>query len=163
MKWMYYFIPFIIFFFVYVAQITLLPFVRLAGVVPDLILILLVYFSISRGQLYGTILGASYGLIIDLISGNLLGLSMLSKTIAGFTAGYFTGETKKDTNVSTYNFSLIVLLCAVVDSIIFTFFSAFDLQTNVFIILFEQALLPSLYTAVVSILFIIYPFRRKKF
>ena len=162
MKWMH-FTPFIIFFFIYVAQITVVPFIRLAGVVPDFVLILLVYFSISRGQLYGTVLGATFGLLIDLISGNLLGLSMLSKTIAGFTAGYFTGETKKDTNVSNYNFALIVLLCSIVDTSVFTFFSAFDLQTNVLAILFEQALLPSLYTAVVSILFIIYPFRRKKF
>jgi len=162
MKWKYIF-PFIIFFFVYLVQITVVPFIRLAGVIPDLILILLVYYSISRGQLYGTVLGAGYGLLIDLISGNLLGLSMLSKTIAGFVAGYFTGESKKDTNVSTYNFSLIVLLCSIVDTIVFTFFSTFDLQTNILSILFEQALLPSLYTAVVSILFIFYPFRRRMF
>jgi len=162
MKWKYIF-PFIIFFFVYLVQITVVPFIRLAGVIPDLILILLVYYSISRGQLYGTVLGAGYGLLIDLISGNLLGLSMLSKTIAGFVAGYFTGESKKDTNVSTYNFSLIVLLCSIIDTIVFTFFSTFDLQTNILSILFEQALLPSLYTAVVSILFIFYPFRRRMF
>lgn len=158
-----YVIPIILFFFVYLFQVTVIPFIRLAGVIPDLLLILLVYYSISMGQLYGTVLGASFGLLIDLISGNLLGLSMLSKTIAGFTAGYFTGETKKDTNVSTYNFSLIVLLCSVIDTTIFTFFSTFDLQTNIFSILFEQALLPSLYTAVISILFIFYPSRRRKF
>jgi len=162
MKWKY-ITPIIIFFLVYLLQITVVPFIRLAGIIPDLILIILVYYSISRGQLYGTILGAVYGLLMDLISGNLLGLSMISKTIAGFAAGYFTGETKKDTNVSTYNFSLIVLLCSFIDTIIFSFFSTFDLQTNILYILFEQALLPSLYTAVVSILFIFYPFRKRKF
>ena len=162
MKWKY-ITPIIIFFFVYLLQITVVPFIRLAGIIPDLILIILVYYSISRGQLYGTILGAVYGLLMDLISGNLLGLSMISKTIAGFSAGYFTGETKKDTNVSTYNFSLIVLLCSFIDTIIFSLFSSFDLQTNILSILFEQALLPSLYTAVVSILFIFYPFRKRKF
>ena len=162
MKWKY-ITPIIIFFLVYLLQITVVPFIRLAGIIPDLILIILVYYSISRGQLYGTILGAVYGLLMDLISGNLLGLSMISKTIAGFSAGYFTGETKKDTNVSTYNFSLIVLLCSFIDTIIFSLFSSFDLQTNILSILFEQALLPSLYTAVVSILFIFYPFRKRKF
>ena len=162
MKWQY-ITPVIIFFFVYLLQITGIPLIRLAGIIPDLILIILVYYSISRGQLYGTILGAVYGLLIDLISGNLLGLSMMSKTIAGFTAGYFTGETKKETNVSTYNFSLIVLLCSIIDTIIFAFFSTFDFQTNILAILFEQALLPSLYTAVVSILFIFYPIKRRKF
>jgi rod shape-determining protein MreD len=162
MKWKY-ITPIIIFFFVYLLQITVIPLIRLAGIIPDLILIILVYYSITRGQLYGTILGAVYGLLVDLISGNLLGLSMLSKTVAGFSAGYFAGETKKETNINTYNFSLIVLLCSFIDTIIFSFFSTFDLQTNILSILFEQALLPSLYTAVVSILFIFYPFRKRKF
>lgn len=162
MKWKY-ITPIIIFFFVYLLQITVVPLIRLAGIIPDFILIILVYYSITRGQLYGTILGAVYGLLVDLISGNLLGLSMLSKTVAGFSAGYFASETKKETNINTYNFSLIVLLCSFIDTVIFSFFSSFDLQTNILSILFEQALLPSLYTAVLSILFIFYPFRKRKF
>lgn len=155
--------PFITFFIVLLVQLTIVPLISIAGVVPDLILITLVYYSITRGQLYGTVLGASYGLLIDLIAGSLLGSAMLSKTVAGFIAGYFAADTKKETNVSTYYFSVIVFICALIDSVIFSFFSAFDIQTNIFKLLFEQALLPSLYTATVSILFIFSPFRRRKF
>jgi len=155
--------PFLTFFLVLLIQITVIPLIKLAGVIPDFILIILVYYSITRGQLYGTVLGATYGFLVDLISGNLLGTSMIAKTIAGFSAGYFSSETKRDININTYNFALIVLLCAMIDSVIFSFFSAFDIQTNVFTLLFEQALLPSLYTGVVSILFIFFPFRRRKF
>lgn len=155
--------PSLIFFLVLLIQITVVPLIAISGIIPDLILIVLVYYSITRGQLYGTILGASYGLLIDLITGSLLGSSMLSKTIAGFAAGYFSSETKIEINVSTYYFSLIVLICAVVDDVIFSFFSAFDLQTNLFTLIFEQALLPALYTSVVSILFIFFPFRRRKY
>ena len=155
--------PFITFLIVLLVQLTVIPFIAIAGVIPDLILISLVYYSISRNQFYGTVLGASYGFLIDLITGSLLGSSMLSKTIAGFTAGYFSTETKKDININTYIFSLIVFICALIDSIIFSFFSAFDVQTNIFKLLFEQALLPSLYTAMVSILFIFSPIRRRKF
>ena len=155
--------PFLTFFIVLLVQITVIPLIAIAGVIPDLVLISLVYYSISRNQFYGTVLGASYGFLIDLITGSLLGSSMLSKTIAGFTAGYFSTETKKEINISTYVFSLIVFICALIDSVIFSFFSAFDLQTNIFKLLFEQALLPSLYTAVVSVLFIFSPFRRRNF
>lgn len=155
--------PFITFLIILLVQLTVIPFIAIAGVIPDLILISLVYYSISRNQFYGTVLGASYGFLIDLITGSLLGSSMLSKTIAGFTAGYFSTETKKDININTYIFSLIVFICALIDSIIFSFFSAFDVQTNIFKLLFEQALLPSLYTAVVSGLFIFSPYRRRKF
>ncbi len=155
--------PFITFFAVLLVQLTVIPLIAIAGVIPDLVLISLVYYSISRDQFYGTILGGTYGVFLDLITGSLLGSSMLSKTIAGFTAGYFSTETKKEINISTYIFSLIVFICALIDSIIFSFFSAFDVQTNIFKLLFEQALLPSLYTALVSVLFIFSPFRRRKF
>ena len=155
--------PFITFFVVLLVQITVIPLIAIAGIIPDLVLISLVYFSISRDQYYGTVLGASYGFFIDLITGSLLGSSMLSKTIAGFTAGYFSTETKKDINISTYIFSLIVFICALIDSVIFSFFSAFDVQTNIIKLLFAQALLSSLYTAMVSRLFIFSPFRRRKF
>ncbi len=155
--------PFITFFAVLLVQLTVVPLIAIAGVIPDLVLISLVYYSISRDQFYGTVLGGTYGVFLDLITGSLLGSSMLSKTIAGFTAGYFSTETKKEINISTYIFSLIVFICALIDSIIFSFFSAFDVQTNIFKLLFEQALLPSLYTAMVSVLFIFSPFRRRKF
>ena len=155
--------PFITFFAVLLVQLTVVPLIAIAGVIPDLVLITLVYYSISRDQFYGTVLGGTYGIFLDLITGSLLGSSMLSKTIAGFTAGYFSTETKKEINITTYIFSLIVFICALIDSIIFSFFSAFDVQTNIFKLLFEQALLPSLYTAMVSVLFIFSPFRRRKF
>jgi rod shape-determining protein MreD len=155
--------PFLTFFAVLLVQVTVIPLLAIAGVIPDLVLITLVYYSISRDQFYGTVLGGSYGIFLDLITGSLLGSSMLSKTIAGFTAGYFSTETKKEINLSTYIFSLIVFICALIDSIVFSFFSAFDVQTNIFKLLFEQALLPSLYTALVSVLFIFSPFRRRKF
>jgi cell shape-determining protein MreD len=108
-------------------------------------------------------LGASYGLLLDLITGSLLGSSMLSKTIAGFTAGYFSSETKKEINTGMYYFSFIVLLCAMIDNVVFSFFSAFDMQTNMIRLLFEHALIPSLYTAALSVLFVFSPFRRRKF
>ena len=155
--------PFITFFAVLLVQLTVVPLIAIAGVIPDLVLISLVYYSISRDQFYGTVLGGTYGVFLDLITGSLLGSSMLSKTIAGFTAGYFSTETKKEINITTYIFSLIVFICALIDSLIFSFFSAFDVQTSIFKVLFEQSLLPSLYTAMVSVLFIFSPFRRRKF
>ncbi|MDH3269667.1 MAG: rod shape-determining protein MreD, partial [Ignavibacteria bacterium] len=82
-----YFIPLLIFFPVVLIQLTVIPFISIQGVVPDLLLIAVVYFSISYGQIFGTISGASYGLLYDLISGNLVGSTMLSKTVAGFVAG----------------------------------------------------------------------------
>ncbi|MCZ6701495.1 MAG: rod shape-determining protein MreD [Ignavibacteria bacterium] len=162
MKWDF-ILPLPIFLLVLLIQITIVPLISFAGVVPDLILILLVYYSIIKGQLYGTILGASFGIFVDLITGGLLGSAMLSKTVVGFISGYFSSETKREINITTYYFSLIVFICAIVESVIFSFFSTFDLRSNIFSLFFEQALLPALYTGVVSILFILSPIKRKSF
>jgi rod shape-determining protein MreD len=153
-------LPIIIFFPVLLFQITVIPLISINGIIPDLILILLVYYSISYGQVYGTVLGASYGFLFDLITGTLLGSMMLSKTIAGFIAGYYSAETRREKFLSTYALTFIVLLCAVIDSVIFSFFSAVDFNTNIFKLFFDQALLPALYTGVVSSIIILFPYRR---
>ena len=47
--------PFITFFIVLLVQITVIPLIAIASVIPDLVLITLVYYSISRDQFYGTV------------------------------------------------------------------------------------------------------------
>lgn len=155
-----YFKPLLIFFPVVLIQLTVIPLVSIQEVVPDLLLIAVVYLSISYGQVFGTVTGASYGLLLDLISGNLIGSNMLSKTVAGFIAGYFSSETRRDKYLYTYFFSIVVLLTGLVDAIIFSFFSVIDFNTNILLVLFNHALLPSIYSSLVSILVVIVPFKR---
>ena len=155
-----YFIPLFIFFPVVIIQLTIIPFISIKGVVPDLLLIAVVYFSISYGQIFGTNTGASYGLLYDLISGNLIGSTMLSKTVAGFVAGYFSSETRREKYLYTYSFSIVVLITGLIDAIIFAFFSVIDFNTNLFLALFNHALMPSIYTSIVSILVVIVPYRK---
>ena len=155
-----YIVPLFVFIPVVLIQLTVIPFVAIQEVVPNLILIAVVYFSISNGQIFGTITGASYGLLFDLISGNLVGSHMLSKTVAGFVAGYFSGETRREKYLYTYSFTLVVLLSALADAMIFSFFSVIDFNTNFLMALFNHALLPSIYTSIVSILVVVIPYKR---
>ena len=155
-----YFIPLFIFIPVVIIQLTIIPFVAVQEVVPNLLLIAVVYFSIANGQIFGTINGAVFGLMYDLISGNLVGSNMLSLTVAGFIAGYFSGETKREKYLFTYSFSLVVAICALINSVIFSFFSVIDFNTNFLQALFNHALLPAIYTSIVSILVVIVPYRR---
>src|SRR4030042_6656047 len=91
-----YLYPFLLFFPILLIQTTIVPFASVGGVIPDLLLILLVYYTIHNGQIYGTVLGFVFGFLFDLITGSLFGSSMLSKTISGFIAGYFSNENKRD-------------------------------------------------------------------
>ena len=155
-----YFIPLFVFIPVVIVQLTVIPLISIQGVVPNLILIAVVYFSIANGQIFGTVTGASYGLVYDLISGSLVGSNMLSNTVAGFIAGYFSGETKREKYLYTYSFSLVVLISALIDAMIFSFFSVIDFNTNFLQALFNHALLPSIYTSIVSILVVVIPYKR---
>lgn len=155
-----YTIAILLFFPLLIIQTTIVPLVAINGVIPDLIIILLVFYTLKMGQLHGTILGFIYGLLFDLITGGLLGSSMLSKTITGFITGYFYNENKKDIYLKSLIFPLIVLLASTIDSFILSFFSAIDLNTSITTFFIEQGILPGIYTAVFSIIVIVFYPRR---
>lgn len=159
MKKEYYF-PFIIFIPLLLIQTTLVNFISINNVVPDLILILLVYYTIKNNQIYGTVLGFILGFLFDIITGSLLGSSMISKTIAGFTAGYFSDENKRDLYLKGYGFPLVVLLCGIIDSTVFSFFSTTDYSSGILLLLLMQGILPGIYSSVMSILLIVFLPRR---
>jgi rod shape-determining protein MreD len=153
----------ILFFPVLLIQITVIPLISIGGVIPDLLIILLVYYGITQGQIYGSVLGFIYGFLFDIITGSLLGSTMISKTIVGFTAGYFSSENKIDNYLVSYNFALIVLLCAFIDSTINTFFTAIDFNTSLLILLFEHSVLPAIYTSTIGLMIMIFYPKRRNF
>ena len=155
-----YIYPILIFFPVLVIQTTIIPLISINGVIPDLIIILLVFYTLRNGQIYGTVLGFIYGLLFDLFTGSLLGSSMLAKSLAGFIAGYFANENKIEIYFKSYNFALIVLLCSVINSVINAFFSSVEFNSNLFVMIFQLGLLPGLYTSVVSLISIVFYPRR---
>ncbi len=156
-----YFGAILLFFPLLVIQITIVPLISINGAVPDLIIILLVVFTLKMGQIHGTILGFVYGFLFDLITGGLLGISMFSKTITGFITGYFYNESKKDAYLKSFILPLIVLLSSTVDSFILSFFSTINLNTSITAFFIEQGILPGIYTAVFSIIVVVfYPRRR---
>lgn len=158
-----YILSIILFFPILLIQLTVIPLLSIGSVIPDLILILLVYYSITQGQIYGTVLGFIYGFLFDIITGSLIGSTMIAKTIAGFTAGYFSSENKRDQNLIAYNFAVIVLLCAVIDSTINAFFSSVDFNTNIFLLFYQHSLLPAIYSAAISLMIMIFYPKRKNF
>ncbi len=155
-----YLISILLFFPLLIIQTTIVPLIAINGIIPDIILICLVFYTLRNGQLYGTVLGFIYGFLFDIITGSLLGSAMLSKTFTGFVAGYFFSENKQEIYFKSYTFTFIVLLCSLVDSVVNSFFSSIDLNTNIINLLFEHGLLPALYTAVISALVIVFYPRR---
>ena len=156
-------IPFLFLVPVLILQVSIIPFLSLNGISPDLVLILLVFYTIRNNQMYGTITGFIFGGISDLVFGTILGSSMIAKTVSGFIAGYFSSENKRDEYLTPINFGLIIFLIGIIDNSIFAFFSSFDLSENFISSLLTNTILKSVYTSVLSILMIIVIPKRRMF
>lgn len=77
----------IVFLAAMVVQTSLLRYVSIGGVRPDLVLIIVVYLGLVRGPDVGSLSGFFFGLFKDAFSGTFLGGNALSKTIIGFLCG----------------------------------------------------------------------------
>lgn len=102
-------------------QTTIARYLTIGGLPPDITILWIVYLSIRRGSITGTTAGFFAGLTIDMLSGadGMLGLSALSKTVAGFTAGYFHNENKTLQTLGSYRFILIVAFAAALHNLIY--------------------------------------------
>jgi rod shape-determining protein MreD len=70
-----------------VAQATLTPMLQVAGVTPDVPLIVVVLLALRRGPEFGCAAGFLAGLLQDAAGGGLLGVQALTKALIGFGIG----------------------------------------------------------------------------
>ena len=135
-----------------ILQTTFVRFVSIENVTPDILLVWIAYLALRHGQIHATVAGFILGFIMDIISGNFLGLSALSKTVCGFVGGYFFDEEKTDQTLATYRFAIIVLIGALVHNLIYfsIFVQGSDFPFFRTIIFFGVT--TSLYTSALSLL-----------
>lgn len=134
-------------------QMLVVPFIAIEKIIPDIVIIFVVYVALKNGQISGTIVGFIFGLLVDLTIDFVLGLSALSKTFAGFVAGYFYSEPKIFINTKTLRFSVIVAVASIVDGIVYFFISLFggDLGVKGFLRLVVGK---TVYTFVLSLIYV---------
>jgi rod shape-determining protein MreD len=75
-----------------VAHATLTPLVSIAGVTPDLPLIMVVLLALRRGPEFGCLSGFVTGLLQDAAGGGLIGVQALTKAVIGFGIGVAGGR-----------------------------------------------------------------------
>jgi len=135
--------------------------IAIGSVIPNLIVILLVTFSLFYGQFYGTLFAAFCGLAFDLISGGAIGTAMLSFTVSGFIAGYFYNDNKTEYNTSTMYLVLFVFICATINSFFYMLLTSSEIKFTASHLILEQGILPGVYTALLSLPVVIYNQKRK--
>lgn len=73
----------------FVLQSALFPFIEVAGISPNLLLILTVSFGLMRGRKEGMLVGFFCGLFYDLYFGFAIGPFMLIYMLIGYCNGFF--------------------------------------------------------------------------
>lgn len=131
-------------------QTTIVTFTSIVNIIPDVMLIWIVYIAITQGQIQATIFGFAIGLTIDLASGQFLGLSALCKTLAGFFAGYFYQENKIDMTLSNYRFMVIVAVISLVHNVVYFVIFTSGSEVSLLTAIFQFGIFSSLYTTVIS-------------
>ncbi len=134
-----------------VASDVLVPFIAIEGIVPDIVLIWAVWVALVEGQMIGMIAGFGGGLVLDIVSADVLGSNALAKVIAIFIAGYFYLETREQEMTGSFRFPLIILLCGFLHNIIYYFFYLRPTEINFLQFFLRYGVFTTLYTAVISL------------
>lgn len=130
------------------------PFLAIVHVVPDVILILVVYLALREGQAFATVAGFLLGLALDITSGEggMLGLAALCNTIAGFTAGYFYNENRMMQILGGYQLLIAVGIAGLVHNVIYFLIFLQGSGIPVSDAMFLHAVPGALYTVALSLL-----------
>ncbi len=134
-----------------VLQTTILDAVAIAGVTPDLVLLLVVLNGFLLGTREGAFLGFAGGIVEDLFSGSYIGLNALSKMAAGYVAG-IAGErlNRENIPVATGVTFFSALASLVVNYLLLIYI---NVRIPPLYALFGVALPTAVYTAVITPLF----------
>lgn len=135
-----------------VAQTQVMRFLSLEGITPDILMIWVVYIALTGGQMQGMIWGFCVGVLFDLVTGNFIGLSALTKTICGFLAGYFFNENKTALTLKSHRFVIIVLGVSIVHNAMYFVILTQGTDIGFLRAIFQFGLATALYTSVLTLL-----------
>jgi len=139
---------------------TSLDFFQLGGIKPDFLLLLTVYYSIHKGEMYGIWIGFLAGLLQDInlgvmtISGtshvrHYLGINILPKALVGYLGGKFADSIQKNNNLTWF---VIVFIFSIIKGIVLFILTAI-FHENVAAEMLVTVILPeSLYNALLSLI-----------
>lgn len=134
----------------YLIQSSMSPYIALANVMPNLLLILVVSTAYMRGRMSGLLVGLFSGLLIDLSFGNIIGFYALLYMIIGYLNGYGHRIYSDD------DYTFPILFVAISDLLYGFFYYVFEFllrgRLNILFYLRRIVLPEIIYTVVISVL-----------
>ena len=93
-------IIFLIFILIYFLQSNFFSWFNIAGIKPNLFIILVLMVGLFVGKIYGATTGIVLGLLLDFFIGKSIGISALMLGIVGFVGGYLDKNFSKDSRAT---------------------------------------------------------------
>lgn len=142
----------VVFFLVIIAQISVLNFFSIeirpnTVVKPDILLIFLFFYGIRYSQLSSTLTGFATGFFFDAMSGGILGLHALTKTVAGFLMGYVPRTQKIHKIVQ---FSLLFFTISIIHDMIYNAIYIINTDSSFWWLLFVHSLPSTVYSVIIG-------------
>ena len=142
-----------VFIFIYLLQSVFFVNFTIAGVMPNIVVILVLFIGLFIGRSRGIIYGIIYGIFMDLWIGKHIGITSICLAIVGIIGGAFDKNFSKDSRIVIL---LIGAFCTVVYEILLYIFQIIFFQVSVEIFPFLKILaIETIYNILVII--IIYP------
>lgn len=110
-----------------ILQSTVFNYIKVAGVKPDLVLVIIIFNALINGSKDGAILGFAGGLLQDILIGQFIGLNALSKAATGYIFG-FVGKKLYRENIFI---PILSLLLGSVFNDLMTYFLGYFVQLNI--------------------------------
>ena len=116
----------------------------IAGMTPDLVLLVLVFIGITGGQIEATIFGFVSGFLLDIYTPESMGVNALANSLVGFAVGYGRiGVVAEDLQVQ----ALILLVAGLLHDLIYFTLESLSDPLNIFYLMVRYGLGTAFYTA----------------
>lgn len=144
-------------FFIYFLQSNFFSWFNIAGIMPNVFVILVLFIGLFANKIVGGIYGIVIGFFLDLVIGTRIGIYALGLGLIGFLAGAFDKNFSKDSRITIM---IMVLGATVVFEVLSYFLNYIFLEINIEIWNFIKILLIEvIFNLLITI--IIYPLIQK--
>ena len=144
-------------FIIYFLQSNFFNWFTIAGVMPNLFVLFVLFVGLFTNKFLGTVYGAIIGAILDILFRDKIGISMIALGLVGFLATLFNKNFSKDSRITIM---LMVSGLTVIYEVIVYFASYFVLGTSIEIWSFIKILiLEVIFNLFITI--IVYPLFQK--
>ncbi|MBL7092273.1 MAG: rod shape-determining protein MreD [Candidatus Omnitrophica bacterium] len=131
-----------------ILQCTALNYVRIFRIKPDILLILVIFFSLNFGRIYGLVIGALCGLFSEATCGAPAGAIVFVYSLGGLLLGHI-GRWVYDQKIFG-QMGISLIFSFVIYFFLFFLFQTLDANLSLFNSLISVILPASFYTAAVS-------------